>query len=73
MASWKRVSWLMALVAAGWWSQYPQQWAAGLGVLLQQLRAERLLLRRWCLDVGRAATAGRRFQASLSKLPQPLV
>ena len=49
----------MALVAAGWWSQYPQQWAAGLGVLLQQLRAKRLLLRRWCLDVGRAATAGR--------------
>ena len=68
MASWKRVSWL-------WLAGGPNihKWAAELGVLLQQLRAERLLLRRLCLDVGRAATAVRRFQASLSKLPQPLV
>ena len=61
----KRVSWLMALAGAGWCFQCPQQWAAGLGVLLQQLRVERLLSRRWCLDVGRTATAGKLFQASL--------
>ena len=61
----KHVSWAMALVGAGWYFRYPQQWVAGLGVLRQQLRAERLLSRRLCLDVGRAATAGILFQASL--------
>ena len=55
----------MTLAVAGWCFQYPQQWAAGLGVLLQRLRAERLLLQRWCLDVGRTATAGKLFQDSL--------
>ena len=65
MASVQRVSWSMALVGAGWGFQYPTEWASGLGVLMQQLRAGRLRSRRWCLDVGRSATAGSLSQASL--------
>ena len=63
----------MALVAAGWWSQYQQPWAAGLDVQQRLLLAGRRLWRRWCLGIGRAAAADIQSQTSLSELPQPLV
>ena len=73
MASWKRVSLMKALSAAGWWSQSRQPWAAGPDVRQRLLLEGRHLWRRWYPGVGRAAAAAIQFQTSALELPQPLV
>ena len=71
--SWKRVSLMKALSAAGWWFQSRQPWAAGPDVRQRLLLKGRCLWRRWYPGVGNAAAADTQFQTSASELPQPLV